>query len=125
MFGHEKPQYLRRRGARPRGSFPPDEAWVKARLADRASRIPVWRSRSLVIEGEMPSTVLLDAHDGLLSQLDAVVFLGLMDDVAYFALDVSDHEEPPFREHGEFHDLRQVGRAWRRATAACWPMRGR
>jgi NAD+ diphosphatase len=90
--------------------FRRDEAWVKARLADRASRIlPVWRSRSLVIEGEMPSTVLLDAHDGLLLQLEAVVFLGLMNDVAYFALDVSDHEEPPFREYGEFYDLRQVG----------------
>jgi NAD+ diphosphatase len=90
--------------------FRRDEGWIRERLADRSSRIlPVWRSRSLVVEGDMPSTVLLESHAGLLTEMQAVVFLGLMQDVAYFAVDVSDHEEPPFREHGEFHDLRQVG----------------
>ena len=73
----------------------------------------------------MPSTVLLDAHAGLLPQIQSVVFLGLMNEVAYFAVDVSEHEEPPFREHGEFHDLRQVGPRMAPGEGGCSPMRGR
>ncbi len=38
-----------------------------------------------------------------------VVFLGLMNDIAHFAIDVSHHDEPPFGDHGEFHDLRRGG----------------
>ncbi|MGH6618457.1 MAG: NAD(+) diphosphatase, partial [Alphaproteobacteria bacterium] len=38
-----------------------DEGWIRQRLADRSSRVlAVWRSRSLVLEGDMPRTVLLD-----------------------------------------------------------------
>jgi len=87
-----------------------DDDWIRERLADGSSRIlPVWRSRSLVIEGEMPASVLLDPGQGLVVETEMVVFLGVIDDTAHFAIDVSHHDEPPFREHGEFHDLRQVG----------------
>jgi len=87
-----------------------DEDWLRQRLADRSSRLlPVWRSRSLVIEGDLPVSVLLDPEQGLSADSQEVVFLGVMNEVAYFAIDVSHHDEPPFRDHGEFHDLRQVG----------------
>lgn len=87
-----------------------DEDWIRQRLADRSSRIlAVWRSRSLVLEGDMPRTVLLDPEQCLAAASPTRVFLGMIGDVAHFAIDVSHHAEPPFREHGEFHDLRQVG----------------
>ncbi len=87
-----------------------DDDWIRQKLADSASRIlPLWRSRSLVIEGEMPVSVLLGPEHGLAADTQHVVFLGLLGDVAHFAIDVSHHDEPPFGEHGEFHDLRQVG----------------
>jgi len=87
-----------------------DDAWIREKLADTSSRLlPVWRSRSLVIEGEVPASVLLDPGQGMTADAQMVVFLGLMDDVAHFAIDVSHHDDPPFGEHGEFHDLRQVG----------------
>jgi NAD+ diphosphatase len=87
-----------------------DEAWIAARLGDKSSRVlAIWRSRSLVIEGDMPTAVLLDPDQGLCVESQALVFLGMVGEAAHFAVDLSHHDEPPFREHGEFHDLRQVG----------------
>ena len=87
-----------------------DEGWVEKRLTDPASRIvPVWRSRSLVIEGDIPQPMALPIAHVPLDNLEAVVFLGLVDEAAYFAIDVSHHEEPPLRDYGTFQDLRRVG----------------
>ncbi|MEM9682814.1 MAG: NAD(+) diphosphatase [Pseudomonadota bacterium] len=87
-----------------------DASWIREKLNDGSSRIlPIWRSRSLVVEGETPVSILLEPDRRLISQTQVVVFLGLMDEVAHFAIDVSHHEDPPFGDHGEFHDLRQVG----------------
>ena len=87
-----------------------DAAWIQAKLLDGSSRIlPIWRSRSLVVEGETPVSILLEPDRGLIAETQVVVFLGMMGEVAHFAIDVSHHEQPPFGDHGEFHDLRQVG----------------
>ena len=92
------------------GHFRRDEGWIEKRLADPESRIiPVWRSRNLVVEAEMPQPVLLPAVEALLGDTEPAVFLGLVDEMAHFAIDVSDHDSPPFGDRGEFLDLRQVG----------------
>ena len=87
-----------------------DDGWIRKRLTDPESRIvPVWRSRSLVVEGEMPQPVLLAAAEALLGDRGPTVFLGLVDEMAHFAIDVSDRDSPPFGDRGEFLDLRRVG----------------
>ncbi|MBV9862181.1 MAG: NAD(+) diphosphatase [Alphaproteobacteria bacterium] len=112
-----------------------DADWIRQRMADPASvYVPVWRAQNLVIEleGGEPTAGLMAAAEfaALLGQQAAeevlargdVVFLGVIDDKAHFALDLSGHEAPlevlrsplagasgmakvPLR----FADLRQVG----------------
>jgi NAD+ diphosphatase len=85
--------------------------WIGARLVDPASLfIPVWRSQNLVIElddGEPRAAVLgIEAVGAVLGDLSAdlveerlahgqLVFLGVVDERAHFALDVSVHDEAP------------------------------
>jgi NAD+ diphosphatase len=83
--------------------------WIRARMVDRDSLfVPVWRSQSLVIEveGGEPQAVILDTEavatlfgtgDREVEEWLAhgqVVFLGLIDDRAHFALDLSAHDAP-------------------------------
>jgi len=83
-----------------------DAAWIIARVTDPAAVIiPVWRSQSLVVEvdGGEPRAALL-AMDGIAALLGEfgeveallagghVVFLGVIDERAHFALDMSAHE---------------------------------
>jgi len=85
-----------------------DMAWIAERIGDPASVfIPVWRSQSLVIhvEGAEPRAALFPAHglggltmpaegaEALLAH-GAAVFLGVIDERAHFALDLS-HDEAP------------------------------
>ncbi|MGE0734626.1 MAG: NAD(+) diphosphatase [Alphaproteobacteria bacterium] len=97
-----------------------DEAWVAERLDDATSRfIPVWRSRNLVVAQPAPAAVYLSRtdHAELIEQAGDKVLLGLFEQTSYFAVDLSDHEEPlalpplrPIAEaKAEFLDLRQVG----------------
>ncbi|MGD9616200.1 MAG: NAD(+) diphosphatase [Alphaproteobacteria bacterium] len=83
--------------------------WIRDRILDRESLfVPVWRSQSLVleIEGGEPQAVILrtEAAAILLASGDGeteewlthgrVVFLGLIDNRAHFALDLSAHGAP-------------------------------
>src|SRR5260370_40686628 len=84
--------------------------WVRARVLDpRSVFVPVWRSQNLVIEvegGEPRAAVLtVDAVGPLFGSLNdgdvaerlargEFVFLGLIDERAHFALDVSGHDAP-------------------------------
>jgi NAD+ diphosphatase len=84
--------------------------WIRARAIDPASAfLPVWRNQNLVIEvadGEPRAAVVaasaLAAVLGALSeaaiderlQHGELVFLGLLDERAHFAFDVSRHEAP-------------------------------
>jgi NAD+ diphosphatase len=111
--------------------------WVRARIFDRQSFfVPVWRSQSLVleVEGSEPQAVILGAeavamllgfHNGDAEEWlthGRVVLLGLIEDRAHFALDLSAHEAPldMLRSPGlasagiaaaglRFDDLRQFG----------------
>jgi NAD+ diphosphatase len=83
--------------------------WIRARVIDRESLfVPVWRSQNLIfdIENSEPRAVILDALSAMMlpgandSEIDErlahghIVFLGLIDDRAHFALDLSSYDAP-------------------------------
>src|SRR6476660_3505785 len=86
-----------------------ESEWIRARVLDRESLfVPVWRSQSLVVEteGADAQAVILEAEtvamllgsgDGGIEERlmhGHVIFLGLIDDRAHFALDLSAHDAP-------------------------------
>jgi NAD+ diphosphatase len=85
-----------------------DSEWIKSRVGDPDSHfIPVWRSQNLVIEldGAEPRAAILTAETAAIATggFDDVeetlargelVFLGLIDERAHFALDVSPFDAP-------------------------------
>jgi NAD+ diphosphatase len=87
-----------------------DAAFVAAKRADHAARaVPVWRTRSLVLE-EGPGFVALSA----IAHLEAPpLYLGDLDGVPYFALDLSALDEADLERHiapaARFVDLRGIG----------------
>ncbi len=73
-----------------------DEGWVAERLDDGATRIvPVWRGLSLIAAGDSPSAVTITGSPAraLVRIAESVALLGMDGDVAYFAADVSAHDE--------------------------------
>ena len=93
-----------------------DAAWVAARLADPATRIlPVWRARNLIAVGPAPAAAALSAAAAaaLIAQAGEVALLGVVEAVAYFAIELSHLDEPAavplLAAAGEFADLRAVG----------------
>ena len=87
-----------------------DDAWIAAQLEGRQARIvPIWRTRNLILPGNPPQGVVLESNRGLLVAASAVVFLGLIDEIAHFAADFSSYDDPPLEEHGLFRDLRGIG----------------
>jgi NAD+ diphosphatase len=89
-----------------------DAGWLARQLADPKSRLlPVWRGQNLLRDEETPTAALLarGEAESLLTDARDVALLGLMGDVAHFALDLSDREEPPPLPGTRFADLRSVG----------------
>lgn len=92
-----------------------DAAWVAERLGDRRTRlVPVWRSQSFVAHGERPAAAHLAVEMAMELAADAeFVLLGVIDEVAHFALDLSHLDDPAADPRlaalGRFVDLRQVG----------------
>ena len=91
-----------------------DPAWLAERLGDPSSRfLPVWRSQNLVaaVDGEAPRAALLTR--GEIAADGQPVLLGLIEECAYFALDLSALDAPldALRTAApvEFTDLRRVG----------------
>jgi NAD+ diphosphatase len=112
----------------------PDTGWIVERVADPGSLfVPVWRNQNLVIElqGGEPRAVVLESGSvaaflgtSAEQRLSAgeVVFLGVIEERAHFALDLSPSEAPLEMLHSpalaasgieaatvRFADLRQVG----------------
>ena len=92
-----------------------DAAWMGERLGDPASRVlPVWRDRCLVLSGERPGPAVLAGAAGAdaLALAQDAAFLGLdADGAAWFACDLSPHDEasvPTFGQQARFLDLGQV-----------------
>src|SRR5437588_7725246 len=110
-----------------------DRTWILERIADPASRfVPVWRNQNLVIELEGGEPCAAVLHSASISEIfgvseerlasGAVVFLGVIEERAHFALDLSPVEapldmlrSPALAASGveaatvRFADLRQVG----------------
>ena len=90
-----------------------DEAWLREALSQRRTRlVPIWRDKSLFgAEDDLrPTTIAgltFDAADAPL------VWLGSMDGHDYFAVDLSDLDDPlahpAVPDDGRFEDLRRVG----------------
>ncbi|HYV88909.1 MAG TPA: NUDIX-like domain-containing protein, partial [Candidatus Polarisedimenticolia bacterium] len=89
-----------------------DAGWFARLLADPNSRLlPVWRGQNLLSEGEVPKAAMLSRSDAesLLAGAPDVALLGLLDNVAHFAIDLSHREEAPALPGARFADLRSVG----------------
>jgi NAD+ diphosphatase len=90
-----------------------DREWIESLLRDaRARVIPVWRSKSLIVEGSPPEALFLSPAEFTV-EIERVLFLGVMNDAPYFAADISHVEEPTLPDvtggRGKFLDLRAVG----------------
>jgi NAD+ diphosphatase len=93
-----------------------DPAQIAALLADPATRLlPVWRSRSLILEGAEPSAALLSAA-AVVAIEGLRIYLGHDEEGAYFALNISQVEEGEatgivggIASSAKFIDLRSVG----------------
>jgi NAD+ diphosphatase len=88
-----------------------DPDWFAAALADEGSRaIPVWNSRNLIAEGDIPRAVYWE-----LSRVPAelrtgadLILLGRFGETSYFAFEIDSIEPPPVAPGTRFEDLRLV-----------------
>ena len=88
-----------------------DPAWFAAALADERSRaIPVWNSRSLIAEGDIPRAVYLKPSDIPAERRNSadLILLGRFGNTSYFTYDVDSIEPPPLPPGTRFEDLRLV-----------------
>lgn len=93
-----------------------DPDWVAARFGDPRTRVyPVWRSQNLIVGtgDDGPRAASLSAAEARGLPDGELALLGMVGEVAHFALDVSHLEQPeakvPFAGAGRFTDLRAVG----------------
>ncbi len=91
-----------------------DSDWSGAHAGTSETRIvPIWRDQSLVMAGAQPQAVFVDAGNAqaLCDAASCTVFLGLDNGVAYYAIDLSHHEDPtqlPLPAGSMFEDLRKL-----------------
>jgi NAD+ diphosphatase len=92
-----------------------DPAWLKTRLAHPTSLfVPVWRNQNLVVGvGEARPRALFLRRQQLAVEDSENVLLGMREERAYFALDLSGHDAPlealRLETAAEFTELRRVG----------------
>ena len=93
-----------------------DPTWLAERLADpRTLLVPVWRQRNLFLQVESPRARFLRADEAghLVEQADGLALLGLYEETAYIALDLTPLEAPEpgpsLTEDSAFQDIRAVG----------------
>ena len=88
--------------------------WAAGAPSGAPARIlPIWRDQSLVMAGDRPQAAFLetDAAQAICDAGSCTVFLGLDDGTAYYAVDLSHHEDPtqlPLPEGTFFEDLRKL-----------------
>ena len=87
-----------------------DSAWLADAIQNEDSCfVPVWGDQCL-IGGDPLKAILLSREQAtsIVEDEDDLIFLGLFRDRPAFALSMTANN-PPFRELGEFHDLRYLG----------------
>ena len=91
-----------------------DSDWSASHEGASETRIvPIWRDQSLVSRGERPQAVFLDAANAraICDAASCTVFLGLDNGAAYYAVDLSHHDDPmqlPLPAGTMFEDLRKL-----------------
>ena len=112
-----------------------DREWIRERLVHPESQlVPVWRNQNLVLEldGAEPRAAVFAAaaFAAMLAEAEArlgrgeIVFLGVIEERAHFALDLSSHEAPleTLQQVGsgqlKFTDLRRIGALLERREGA-------
>ncbi|MDJ0951352.1 MAG: NAD(+) diphosphatase [Alphaproteobacteria bacterium] len=93
-----------------------DSAWVEAVLSNPETRlVPVWRAKNLFVEEEIPRAAFLDLAErlALIEAALETVLLGLHEETAYVALDLSHldmpDEHPEIPNRARFRDIRAHG----------------
>ena len=92
------------------GHLRTNKVWLERQIASDSSRIvPIWRSRNFVADIENPRLTTVPMNKSIVDDSPVIVFLGLFNDTAHFAVDLSHYEKPPFCDKGRFADLRAIG----------------
>ena len=88
-----------------------DPEWFAAALADERSRaVPVWNSRNLIAEGDVPRAVYFELSripPELRNDTD-LILLGRCGDVNFFTFEIESIEPPPLPAGSRFEDLRHI-----------------
>jgi NAD+ diphosphatase len=88
-----------------------DPEWFAAALADERSRaIPVWNSRNLIAEGDIPRAVYWELSRIPPERLTSadLTLLGRFGEISYFTYEIDSIEPPPTAPGTRFEDLRLV-----------------
>ncbi len=93
-----------------------EEEWIVEQLRNPGMFfVPVWRSKSLIVGDAMPRAVFLNARESgeIMRNAESVIFLGIEDSAAYFAVGIAGEEEPllpaEIATNGGFKDLKAFG----------------
>lgn len=87
-----------------------DSDWLAGALqSEQCVFVPVWGERCLVGGDPLRVVLLSRQQAGMIVDDQDLTFLGLFRDRPAFATSVSSSADAPFRELGEFHDLRYLG----------------
>ena len=88
-----------------------DDAYIQELISDSRTRfVPVLQERNLIQSGREPKAVFISGMmaRALTGSGADLIFLGIVEEQAHFAIDVGDLDLP-LDQMGEFVDLRQVG----------------
>lgn len=88
-----------------------DDAWLEARLSDPSSRFILYSYDKplMKVEPELDIACLEASHVADVLAAGAIwVFLGLLQDAAFFAIDLSDDQSAAFGSIGKFIDARGI-----------------
>ena len=91
-----------------------DRDWINAALRDAETRlVPIWRARSLIDQGDPLRPVLLSAADWSTSlNGEEIILLGVLNEVAYFAVEIADESLARRMETdtcGRYRNLHRIG----------------
>lgn len=87
-----------------------DSAWLADALdGEDCCFVPVWGDRCLVGGDPLAATLLSRDHVRAIVDDQDLIFLGLFRNRPAFAFSISAAVDAPYRELGEFHDLRFLG----------------
>ena len=87
-----------------------DSAWLaEAMQSEQSCFVPVWGEQCLVGGDPLAAVLLSREQVHSINDDQELIFLGLFRDRPAFAFSMNAASDTPFRELGEFHDLRYLG----------------